>query len=174
MTDEERNKIIEEQDKELEKFNEYCQQQLPILREQERNFDRSSIKTWEDSKKYWRLRETIMIFNDVVTERKYNSEAEYYRDCMQLAVECLEQSKTISEEIQANWYEKHACMETDFVRAAHCKVGTQYFPTYGELAVGEEKKIWEEVIELGYRFHKLRPVLMEKRYEAARIRNANS
>ena len=164
MTDQEKKEIIEKQNKEIEEFKEYCRQQLPILQEQERNFDRSTIKTWEDSKKYWRLRETIMIFNDMIIKRKYYP-SEYYRDCMKLVVECLEHSKTVSEEIQANWYEHHACMEMDFVGEAHCKVGTQYFPRYGELAVGEEKKIWEEVIELGYRFHKLRPELIEQRYK---------
>lgn len=66
-------------------------------------------------------------------------------------------AKTISPEVHAWAYDKYACTEMDFVGEAYCKVGTQYFPRYGDLAVGEEKQIWEEVIELGNRFHELRP-----------------
>ena len=156
MTDQERSEIIEKQDREIAEFKEYCRRELPVLRFQEKAFVLSEIKNREDFRKYWRLRETIMVYDDMVVEAKYYP-AEWYRVCMKLAIECLQHAKTISEEAHVGAYEKYACMEMDFVGEAHCKVGTQYFPRYGELAIGEEKQIWEEVIELGHKFHELRP-----------------
>ena len=146
----------ETRNKEMAEFKEHCRKELPLLILQEEAFDTSSIKTWEDSKKYWRLREHIMIFNDMICERKYPL-AEYYRECMTLAVECLEQSKTISKEIQSRWYEYHMCMKMDFYGEANCKIGTEFYPKHEYLAEGEEKEIWEEIVELGYKFSQLRP-----------------
>ena len=40
---------------------------------------------------------------------------------------------------------------------AHCKVGTQYYPQYDNLAVGDEKEQYEEIIKLGYKFWDLCP-----------------
>ena len=156
MTDQEKREIIEKQDKQIAEFEEYCRRELPVLRLQEKAYVLSEIKSLEDTKKYWRLRETIMIFEDTITEAKYYP-SEYYRVCMKLAMECLNHAKTISPEVHAWAYNKYVCMEMDFVGEAHCKVGTQYFPRYEDLAVGEEKQIWEEVIELGSQFHELRP-----------------
>ena len=45
----------------------------------------------------------------------------------------------------------------DTVGEAHCKIGTKYYPQYGALAVGEEKKQYEEIIELGHKFWDLYP-----------------
>ena len=147
----------EQRDKEIEEFQEYCKQQYPILQEKEKNFNRSAIKTWKESYEYWHnIRITMLIFNDTITDRKY-SMAEYYRDAMRLCVECLEESKNISKEIHKKWYDYFACMNMDFVGEAHCKVGTPYYPTYEYLAEGEEKKIWEEIIELGSQYYELKP-----------------
>jgi hypothetical protein len=146
----------EKRDKDVEDFREHCRQQLPILRQQVEGIDPSSIKTWEDCRKYWRLRETIVIFNDMAIEREYYP-AEYYRDCMNLAIECLTHAKTVSKESHERLYEKYFDMRSDFVCEAHCKVGTKYYPRWGKLAEGEEKKIWEEVIELDSKFWDLSP-----------------
>ena len=144
----------ENMDKEIEDFKEYCRRELPILRSQEKAYVLSEIKNLEDARKYWCLREKIMIFEDTVTEAKYYP-AEYYRACMKMVIECLTHAKTISPEVHAWACNKYACVKMDFVGEAHCKVGTKYYPRYGDLAVGEEKKIWEEIIELGNRFYYL-------------------
>ena len=141
----------EKRDKDVEDFREHCRQQLPILRQQVAEIDPSSIKTWEECKKYWRLRETIVIFEDMAIAREYYP-SEFYRDCMKLAIERLQHSKTFSKEIQEIWLEKDFYMRTDFTCEAHCKVGTKHYPRYQKLAEGEEKKIWEEVIELDSKY----------------------
>lgn len=162
MTIEER---IAEQEKQIAEFKVYCAEQLPTLRIQERAYVPSEIRNLEDFRKYWRLRETIMLFEDMTKEPKYYP-AEWYRACMRHAVEHLKAAKAFSEEAHERVYEQHICMEMDFCGETHCKVGTQYFPRMGELAVGEEKEIWEEVLKLGYEFHDLMPRKTRERLDA--------
>jgi hypothetical protein len=165
MTDQERNEIIEKQNKELEKYVEYCKEQYPILEEKERTFDRAGIKTWKQSWEYWHnIRITMTIFYDSIHDRGH-SMAPYYRDVMKLAIECLTESKNISEEIHERWHDYFATCNMDFVGEANCKIGTPYFPKFEELAVGEEKKIWEEIVELGNQYWDLMPAKKKKRYE---------
>lgn len=155
----------EEMDRQIAEFKVYCREQLPILKAQEKAYVVSEIKTRDDFRKYWRLREQILVFEDTIIESKYYP-AEWYRACMRHAVEHLKAAKEFSEEVHEHVYEHHACMEMDFCGEAHCKVGTQYFPRYGELAVGEEKEIWEEVLRLGCDYHDLMPRKVRERLDA--------
>lgn len=144
-------------DEKIEKFEEYCKRQYPILQEKERNFDREGIKTWKESWEYWHnIRIIMLIFYDTISDREFRT-VEYYRDAMKLAIECLKESKNISEEIHKKWFEYFSCCSMDFVGEAHCKIGTPYYPKYGKLAEGEEKKVWEEICELGHQYWELSP-----------------
>jgi hypothetical protein len=57
-------------------------------------------------------------------------------------------TKTISPEVHAWACNKYACVKMDFVGEAHCKVGTKYYPRYGDLAVGEEKRFGKKLLNL--------------------------
>ena len=111
------------------------------------------VKTQADSGKYWHLQiERYMLATD------FNSPT-YDLGGMKLCIECMEHSKTLSNEVLKHWAHYWACYQMDVVGEAHCKVGTPYYPRCGELAVGKEKEEWEEIIKLGHKFWELYPKL---------------
>jgi hypothetical protein len=109
------------------------------------------VKTRADSGKYWHLQIERYMFATDFTSPTHDL------GLMKMCIECMEHSKTISEEVLKHWTHYWSCFVSDTVGEAHCKVGTQYFPRYGELAVGKEKEEYEEIIKLGCRFWELYP-----------------
>lgn len=154
---------------EIEEYKKYSQEQLPILLDQKKTFVLSNIKTLKESRAYWHIRHEILVYESIVTEYKYYP-AEYYLQCMRLAVEELEHYKNISEEAWARCYDYYACMKLDFIGEANCAVGTEYYPPYYRSVGEEEKDIWRKVIELGNKCFDLRPDNMDKWWDILRNR----
>lgn len=148
-------------DNEMLELKKYPKEKLPILLGQLKSFNLCNIKTLKESVIYWHLRMEILVYESIITEYKYYP-AEYYLQCMQLAVEELEHYKNISEEALARRYDYWACIRSDFVGEANCAVETEYYPPYYRSVGEEEKDVWRKVIELGNKCFDLQPDNMDK------------